>query len=505
MKRALGIVRVSSQEQAKDERFSIPHQKAHIAEECHRKGMDLVHVLEFVQSGAKVLRSTGKEREIILNFISQNDIEAVIVHELDRLARSMLDTLLFVDELNKRKIVFMSVHDGFDTSTAQGQLQMQILAAFAEYFRAQLAAKVLGGMTERASQGKPMGRRPFGYRFGKDNYIVDEEEATVVKWIFNAYVKENMGLRAIAEALNKQGLRTPAGMAWSHVSVRQILDHDIYTGVFKWKDICLIDAIPKIIDRELFDQAHNRRKRKRELGGRSQNATHLLSGLLRCGICGGPLVGTMRNNKYRAVNGDVHVYTNNFYRCQNYASRGRSICPAGEFAGKDLEQLVVTDLLEMISSVKSVAYQQGITRFIQPSEKEMLENQLTIKKRELTRLENMLLRAAEAFEAGEYDLDFFRKRKEAITDQKNAVAGEIAQLEHDLDSGLSERDIAARVQKLLESHHGILKVLEEVKNIEDLGEEAKKQLKMVLQQIVDKIEVKKDEDGNVNVEVYYML
>lgn len=505
MKRALGIVRVSSQEQAKDERYSIPHQKAHIAEECHRKGLDLVHVLEFVQSGARVLRSTSREREIILNFISQNDIEVVIVHELDRLARSMLDTLLFVDELNKRKIVFMSVHDGFDTSTPQGQLQMQILAAFAEYFRAQLASKVLGGMTERAAQAKPMGRRPFGYRFGKDSYVIDEEEAAVVRWIFNAYVKENMGLRAIAEALNKQGLRTPAGMAWSHVSVRQILDHEIYTGTFKWKNICLIDAVPKIIDRELFDQAHNRRKRKRELGGRSQNTTHLLSGLLRCGTCGGPLVGTMRNHKYRAASGDTHIYTYHFYRCQNYVSRGRSTCPAGEFAGKELEQLVVTDFIEMISSVSNTTYQKGITRFIQPSEKEILENQLTIKKRELTRLENMLVRAAEAFEAGEYDLDFFRKRKEAIIEQKNAVAGEIAQLEHDLYSGLSERDVAARVQKLLESHHGILKLLEEVKNLEDLGEEAKKQLKMLLQQIIDKIEVKRDEEGNINIEVYYML
>lgn len=181
MKQAIAIVRVSTSEQAMDERFSLPHQKKHIQDECERKGFTLVKTFEFVQSGARVMKAASKEREQILKYIEKNHVDAVVVHELDRLARNILDALLFVDELNRRKVVFVSVHDGFDTSTAQGQLQMQILAAFAEYFLKQLSAKVLGGMIERARQGKPMGRIPYGYRIGPEGFEINEEQAQVVR------------------------------------------------------------------------------------------------------------------------------------------------------------------------------------------------------------------------------------------------------------------------------------------------------------------------------------
>ncbi|MBO8169624.1 MAG: recombinase family protein [Thermoanaerobacteraceae bacterium] len=117
-KKAVAIIRVSSKEQAQDERHSIPHQRQHIAEECEKRNFELVKNFEFVMSGAKVMKSSGNEQKEILNYIENNNIEVVIVHELDRLARSMIDTLLFVDELHNRKVTFISVHDGFDISTS---------------------------------------------------------------------------------------------------------------------------------------------------------------------------------------------------------------------------------------------------------------------------------------------------------------------------------------------------------------------------------------------------
>ncbi|WP_375167419.1 recombinase family protein [Desulfofundulus thermocisternus] len=72
----------------------------------------------------RVLSNTSKERQQILKFIRDHGISVVIVHELDRLARSMPDTLLFVNKLDKLGVTFISIHDGFDTSTPQGQLHL---------------------------------------------------------------------------------------------------------------------------------------------------------------------------------------------------------------------------------------------------------------------------------------------------------------------------------------------------------------------------------------------
>jgi site-specific DNA recombinase len=190
--RALAIVRVSTVEQAHEERYSIPHQRTHITEECRHRGLDLVHFFEFVQSGAKVLSDTGKEKAEVIKFIKSYGINTVIVHELDRLARSMLDTLLFVDQLDKLGVSFVSIHDGFDTTTAQGKLQMHILSAFSEYFRKQLASKVMGGMIERAKQGRHMGRRPLGYQIGQAGFEIDKEEAKIIRLIFVMYLEQNL-------------------------------------------------------------------------------------------------------------------------------------------------------------------------------------------------------------------------------------------------------------------------------------------------------------------------
>jgi len=72
--RAIAIVRVSTAEQAQEERFSIPHQKSHILEECRHRNLDLVHFFEFVQSGAKVLSDSSNERGEIINFLQDHNI-----------------------------------------------------------------------------------------------------------------------------------------------------------------------------------------------------------------------------------------------------------------------------------------------------------------------------------------------------------------------------------------------------------------------------------------------
>jgi len=413
--RALAIVRVSTVEQAHEERYSIPHQRTHITEECRHRGLDLVHFFEFVQSGAKVLSDTGKEKAEVIKFIKDYDINTVIVHELDRLARSMLDTLLFVDQLDKLGVSFVSIHDGFDTTTPQGQLQMHILSAFSEYFRKQLASKVIGGMVERAKQGKHMGRRPLGYRIGLAGFEVDKEEAKIIRLIFVMYLEQNLGLRGIADHLNTMGLKSLRGNVWSHVSVREIIENEVYTGTFIWGDVRVENNHPSIVDRKIWEKAQARRKRKNELGGRAQNSFYLLSGLLRCGTCNdSTMVGRL------ARKGDKQY---RYYTCNNYASKGLQVCSSGYTRADELEEAVV-DAVRRFSENPIVFKHEMI-----PSNKTLILEQIDLKKKELSTLNMMLNRAAEAYEKGMYDLEWFSMRRAKILDDRAAVESELTTLE----------------------------------------------------------------------------
>jgi len=471
--RTLAIVRVSTVEQAHEERYSIPHQRTHINEECGRRGLALVHFFEFVQRGSKVLSDSSKEKAEVMKYIKEFGINYVIVHELDRLARSILDTLLFVDQLDKLGVAFISIHDGFDTSTPQGQLQMQILAAFSEYFRKQLASKVIGGMIERAKQGKHMGRRPIGYAIGPNGFKIDDGEAKIVKMIFGMYLDQNLGLRAIADHLNGMGLKGIRGDLWSHNTIKDILENEVYTGTFTWSDIKVENNHPAILDREMWEKAQLRRRRKKELGGRAQNSFYLLSGLLRCGVCNGAtMVGrTARKGKY--------LYK--YYTCNNYASRGLTSCSAKYVRAEDIENNVLEDIKGLSAGERPVV--NGII----PQTVDVMKEELGLKERELDRLKAMLVRAAEAYERGDYDLDFFSQRKDSITGQRQELEKDIARLKTSIKGQLSPGEIESRLRARAENAIAVLQESDPLKK------------KARMQILIDHIVVQDSE----NLEIFY--
>jgi len=472
--RALAVVRVSTAEQAREERYSIPHQKTHILDECRHRGLDLVHFFEFVQSGAKVLSDSSKERAEVIRYIKEYDIGVVIVHELDRLARSMLDTLLFVDQLDKLGVAFVSIHDGFDTTTAQGQLQMQILAAFSEYFRKQLASKVIGGMNERAKQGKHLGKLPLGYKIGPAGYEVDEEGAKIVRMIFSLYLNQNMGMRAVADHLNGMGLKGRQGNPWSHATIRDILENESYAGTFIWANIRVEDNHPPLIDRPTWEKVQQRRRLKKDLGGRAQNSFYLLSGLLRCGVCGD---STMVGRHARKGKWQYRYYT-----CNNYASKGKATCPAGYVRADKLEEFVVDDIRDLISSQPTELRRETI-----PADFSLIKEKIELQEKELVRLKLMLNRAAEAYEEGQYDLEYFSYRKQQIQKQQEQVDMDLAKLKEQLGGKLSPDDAERKIKDKIK----LAKMF--------LSEKDPLRAKARIQELIGGIEVKSEHD----VIIYY--
>jgi len=467
--RAIAIVRVSTAEQATEDRYSIPHQRTHIAQECKARNLDLVHFFEFVQSGAKVLSGTSKERASVIKFITDYGISVVIVHELDRLARSMLDTLLFVDELDKLGVAFISIHDGFDTTTAQGQLQMHILSAFSEYFRKQLASKVIGGMIERAKQGKHMCRRPLGYDIGPNGFVINEEEARMVRMIFSMYLEQNLGLRAIAEHLNSMGLKSLRGNTWAHVSVKEIIKNEVYTGTFTWDIIRVENNHPPIIDPETWKKVQERRVRKGDISGRAQNSFYLLSGLLRCGVCkSATMIG--RYARKKKAKGGFWEYR--YYVCNNYSTRGLGTCNQLYIKADELEALVLNDIQELATHGVPVVGREEI-----PSNIGLLKEELVFKHKEMDKLKLMTLRAAEAYERGDYDLDFFSERKASIAEQRESLGKDIDRIKAQIEGQVTPEEIAARTEQRQKIAAALLEETDPVK------------AKALLQTIIDHIEV----------------
>lgn len=202
--------------------------------------------------------------------------DRLTVWKLDRLGRSLSELLAIVEDLTARGVQFRSLTQPIDTADPTGRLQLQLLAAFAEFEREMIRERVRAGKARMLAEGRhPGGRALFG--FERDHVTVNEAEAELLREAVQA-LDQGKTLSHVVDGWNARGLRPGQASHWRVTHLRRIL---------------LNERVIPIIGQE----AHDRLRRlftdqERRKGGRS--ATYLLSGILTCGRCHRPLYGTWR-------------------------------------------------------------------------------------------------------------------------------------------------------------------------------------------------------------------
>ena len=209
--RAVGYVRVSTEDQTKG--YSLDAQRAEIQRYCERREYELVQI--YVDAGVSAhTDKLSKRAELTrsLNDAERGQFDVVVVHTLDRWARNMRVHVEALQYLIDADVGFASVTEDIDFSTAIGRVMMVLLAAFAEFFSAQLGEHVKKSVRQRAEHGLPNGSVPFGYRSEKTDSTDEKavprpvpDEADAIRAVF-AKRAAGESKSAIAEWLNAQGL-----------------------------------------------------------------------------------------------------------------------------------------------------------------------------------------------------------------------------------------------------------------------------------------------------------
>lgn len=272
--------------------------------------------------------------------------DVLLVYRIDRLTRSIRGLLDIVDTLNDAGVALVSASEHFDTHTPVGRMVMQILAVFAEFERAIIIDRVIGGMERKAARGGwTVGPPPFGYDLEtgpngkKTGFLTPNEHAPLVAMIFDLYRHQCLGARAIANWLNERGHRTRKGRPWSHVAVLTILRNRVYIGEIFFRGTWHKAPHPPLVDRRVFKQV------QRLLAERGDDhpaqvasaSDYDLAGLIRCPHCNKRYLGNAangRNGRYR------------YYTCYSRQRFGIDACPADRLPADRLEAAVTAALLE---------------------------------------------------------------------------------------------------------------------------------------------------------------
>lgn len=187
----------------------------------------------------------------------------------------------------------------------------------------------------------------LGYKIAPDkSFMVDQEQAKVVQTIFDMFIKGTSNAD-ICQYLNNLGLRTSRGNVFSNSSITRIIKNEKYIGIYHCGDIHLEDAVPKIIEKEVFYLAQQELARRTTHRRTSAlKAEYLLSGKLFCGHCKKPMIGVSGTGK----SGKKFYY----YYCGT--ARKTKRCDKKQVPKDWLETLVVQETLKHILQPEVIKY-----------------------------------------------------------------------------------------------------------------------------------------------------
>ena len=436
--------RVSTVKQAEKD-LSIPDQLRQLRDWCTRQGHAVA--VEYREPGASAMddRRPEFQRMIAEACRVPRPFAAVLVHSQSRFFRDVEGFLTYERRLKRAGVRLISITQPVEEG-AGGQMIRQVFSVFDQYQSEETGKHTARAMNENARRGFFNGSRPlFGYRAvevealgnkGKKRRLaVDETEAALVRTVFTLYLHGEHGLPlgffGVARSLNRQGV-TCRGRAWSKKRVEQILRDRSYmgehyfnktagkTGTRKPQSEWVLCPVPLIVSAETFAAVQQQRAMRQpsQVPPRVVGSPTLLTGLLKCGACGGRMVlQTGNGGRYR------------YYACSARVLTGEE-CATGNVPAPVLDRAVLQGFADR------VLRPERVTRLLEEVGKRRRRTagrsaeQLRTLRRQPEETRTASRRLHEAVEQGFLPLDpSLRERAHAIEVRREAVLAEIAGLQ----------------------------------------------------------------------------
>lgn len=286
-------------------------------------------------SGTQTTKRAGFNR--MIDDATHGEIDLILTKEVCRFARNTVDTLSFTRKLKDIGVGVIFTIDNIDTRESDGELRLTIMASIAQEESRKTSERVKWGQKRRMEQGVVFGRDMLGYTLNQGVLSINEEEALIVRKIFNKYTNEGKGTYTIAKELLNEGIRSKRVAQWSNTVILRVLRNEKYVG-----DLCQKKTITPnylthskkynrgeedmvylknhhepIIDRDLWDRTQKELiKRSPSEQQKSKHSNrYWCSGKIRCAECGNRFVSklkTIKNGTYKS------------WRCYAAAMHGRS-------------------------------------------------------------------------------------------------------------------------------------------------------------------------------------
>jgi site-specific DNA recombinase len=414
-KRAVIYLRVSTTEQARSadsaEGYSIPAQR----EACIRKAADFGAevVMEFADRGESARSAARPELQRMLALLAEHkDIDYVIVHKVDRLARNRADDVQIQLAIERAGARLVSVSESVD-DTPSGRLVRNIMADLAEFYSANLATEILKGSRQKARLGGTPFKAPVGYKnvryfdeTGRDIRIVkvDEERAPFVRKAFRLYATGEYSLKRLHDLLTAEGLTTTAGKPLTLSKFGELLRNRYYLGLVIYCGVEYEGKHPALVEPEMFERVQLILDERDQHVIKPRRHNHYLRGLLTCERCGSRL-------QYTTGRGNGGEF--DYYVCTKRL-KGRE-CELPYLSAADVERRIEQAWPQWIrlDKLDGEAVGKGLYELVVDDTEQT--NRLIGTRRRIARLENERLKLVQMAYAEAIPLDLLKTEQQRVT------------------------------------------------------------------------------------------
>ena len=324
---------------------------------CHEHNIPILGV--FADEATSGMKDSRPQYERMMEQLRLGVADTVVIYDQSRMFRKMTAWFAFRDALTSMGVSVVCVTQpmiGKDLRDPTNFLTEGSMALFNQIWALQSRQKTIEKMRFMARNGQHTGGKPaLGYVVEEGRLVVNEAEAAIVRRIFNEYAAGS-SYKQIIDGLNADGLKTKRGNAFGANSLHDLLHNEKYIGTLTYgaspyredgtrnthkKDgidaIRIENAIPPIIDKELFELVQKKmQQNKRQQGGRPpEKRDYPLKGKVYCADCKSAMSVAISHGKYF------------YYKCSG--KKRTHQCEAKPIAVDELENIVIDAVRELLS------------------------------------------------------------------------------------------------------------------------------------------------------------
>lgn len=410
----------------------------------------------------------------------KDNVDYVLVFKLSRFGRNAADVLSSLQTMQDFGVNLICVEDGIDSSKDSGKLMISVLSAVAEIERENILVQTMEGRKQKAREGKWNGGfAPYGYKLEKGELLIAEDEVEVIRIIFDKYIHTNMGSTAIAEYLNqrfeKKVRQNGSLNQFSSNFIRQVLDNPIYCGKLAYgrhKTEKISGTrnqyhIVKQSEFPIYDGAHEgivsvedweaAQRKRRSTGGKWEKVynlsrENLMSGLLRCPICGAGMYGNVNRKKKKDGTFYQDYY---YYACKHRMEVDGHRCDYNRQWKQEKINAAVGEVIhKLVNNPRfAEAIKAKIGAKVDTGELEAEREALEKKLRQLQGAKTKLGKQIDALDVTDryYDrkYDDMQSRLDSLYDEIEAVEDEIGELQTRIDNIMQQKISGDQVYQFL--------------------------------------------------------